>query len=219
MPFAPSSGYGEDLLSRLIEAGLLKISDQSHPKTISLLNNKIAVTFSAQWRLPDAVSSELIRDIENRVFACNWPTPWYEQVSELAFDLAFAECKEFYDFCAAERMFPNADEKSVTAMLRNLLEDFSTGQCFRIIQSGAQYAADFMVKQTATPRHASNYMVGACHRWADKARASNWVVPAFRRNFNCPRSMMSYVLYDFILKANNEGLETPIKLVQLPINE
>ncbi len=216
MPFAPSGGYGEDLLSRLIEAGLLKISGQAHTKSIALSNNKMAITFNAQWSLPDTVSSELIQDIEARVIECNWPTPWYEQVSDLALDIALAECREFYDYCAAKRMFPEADEHSVTAMLRNQLEDFSTGQCFRIIQSCAQYASDFMVKQTATPRQAADYMIGACQRWADKARAENWVVTAFRRNFHCPRSMVSCTLYDFILKTNDEGIETPIALIQLP---
>lgn len=215
-PFAPSSGYGEEVLNRLVDARLLRFFHQSNPHAFSLSDNKLALSYMAQWSLPSAVSLELIRDIESLVSQCNWPAQWYEQVSELAFDLAFAECKEFYDFCASERMFPNADNKSVTAMLRNLLADFSTGQCFRIIQSGAQYAADFLVKQSATPRHAANYMVGACQRWADKARANDWSVTPFRRNFNCPRSMMSYVLHDFFLKANDDGLNTPIDLVALP---
>ncbi|MDO9215610.1 MAG: hypothetical protein Q7U23_17470 [Methylococcales bacterium] len=213
IPFAPKSSYTDDLLSRLSEARLLKITDQSNPKAISLLNNKVAVSFSAQLSLSDTVLSELIRNIETSITETNWPTPWYEQVSELA----FAECREFYDFCAGERMFPSVDEKIVTAMLRNLLEDFSTGQCLRIIYSGAQYAADFMVKKTATPSQAASYMVGVCQRWADKARAENWVVTAFRRNFNCPRSMLSYVLYDFVLKTDEEGLQIPIAIVQLPI--
>lgn len=216
MPFAPSGGYGEDLLSRLIEAGLVKISGQANTKFIALSKNKMAITFNAQWSLPDTFSSELIHDIEARVVECDWPTPWYEQVSDLALDIALAECREFYDYCAAKRMFPEANEHSITAMLRNLLEDFSTEQCFRIIQSCAQYASDFMVKQTATPRQAADYMIGACQRWADKARANNWVVPAFRRNFHCPRSMVNYMLYNFILKTHDDGLGTPIALIQLP---
>jgi hypothetical protein len=119
----------------------------------------MAVTFSAPWSLSHTISPELIREIETRVSDCAWPASWYEQLPELAFDLALAECREFYDYCAEKRMFPMADEKSTNAMLSNLLEDFSTGQCFRIIQSGAQYAADFMVQESATPEQAAQYML------------------------------------------------------------
>ncbi len=217
-PFSPSGNYGEEALSCLIDAGLLHISENTHPKSYSLQANPIEISLSAQWRLPKSITTELIINIENLIINNNWPIPWYEQVSELASDLAFSECREFYEFCANERRFSNANENSISALIRNLLEDFSTGQCFRIIYSGAQYAADFLVKQAATPQHAANYMVGACERWADKARAENWVVTAFRRNLNCPRSMMSHVLYDFILKSSDDGLNTPIALIRLPTN-
>jgi len=216
VPLTPAGRYGEVLVARLVEADLLKIPDTSRLKTISFSKNNMAVTFSAPWSLPHTISSELIREIEHRVSDCAWPSSWYEQLSELAFDLALAECREFYDYCTAKRMFPIADEKSINAMLSNLLEDFSTGQCFRIIQSGAQYAADFLVQESATPEQAAQYMLGACQRWADKARAEKWTVSPFRRNFNCPRSMMSYTLYDFILGTHDDGLGTPIALIQLP---
>lgn len=217
VPLAPTGRYEEELVSRLVEAGLLKVLDPARTKSMGLSENKRAVTLSTQWSLPCAISSELIREIETRVSGCAWPESWYEQLFELAFDLALAECRQFYDYCAIQRMFPETDEKSINALLGNLLEDFSTGQCFRIIQSGAQYAADFMVKQRATPAQAAYYMVGACQRWANKARAdNNWIVLPFRRNFHCPRSMMSYMLYDVILKIQDEGLGTPIALLQLP---
>jgi len=50
-----------------------------------------------------------------------------------------------------------------------------------------------------------NYMAGACLRWADKARTEGWPVIAFKRNFNLPRSMLSYVLYDVMLKIGEKG--------------
>jgi len=215
---APSGDFTEEILTNLIDAGLLQIYEQSNSKNFSFLANQLAISSAAQWHLPKTVSSELINDIEARITHGNWPVRWYEQLLALVFDLAFAECKEFYVFCASERRFPNENEHGIDALIRNLLEDFSVGQCFRIIHSGAQYAADFLVKQSATERQAAKYMIGACERWADKARAQNWVVNAFRRNLNCPRSMVSYVLYDFILKASDEGLNTPVALIRLPNN-
>jgi len=48
-------------------------------------------------------------------------------------------------------------------------------------------------------------MVGASQRWADRARAEGWEVIAFKRNFDLPRSMISYVLFDVLLRIGERG--------------
>jgi hypothetical protein len=58
-------------------------------------------------------------------------------------------------------------------------------------------------------------MVGACQRWADTARAEGYEVKPFKRNFDLPRSMMSYVLFDVILKIGERGFTEPIGLATL----
>jgi hypothetical protein len=125
--------------------------------------------------------------------------------------LAFAECTEFYDWCARERQFPAIEEQKKFGLIYGLLKDFSVGFSCRAINSAAQYAADHLVTRACTPQQATNYMLISCQRWADKARIEHWQVKPFRRNINCPRSMMSLVLFETFLNIPDDaGFNTPL---------
>lgn len=50
-------------------------------------------------------------------------------------------------------------------------------------------------------------MIGECQRWADRARAENWEVKPFKRNFNLPRSSISHVFFDVFLKIGEDGFD------------
>lgn len=145
----------------------------------------------------------------------DWPEYWRDAVSEVAFDLAFAEVREFYEFCATERGFPlrNGGELNV---LIEFLQHFSVGQCFHIIFRGAQSAADFMVRNDVSSHHAASYMLKVCKNYADRARSSNKNLSPFSRNWNCPRSIFSSILYDDVLKIYGDGISTRLSEVAGP---
>lgn len=216
-PFAPSGDYGDDLIKRLIDAGLLKQNSQSiSPRDFCLRNGKFLAAHSNQVSLSNMVTSELLEEMESVISQCDWPVRWFEDVFDVVMNLALAECKEFYEHCAVERDFPPIEDRFIESLILNILEDFSPGQCMRIILSGAQYASDFLVKRSATSRMAANYMLEACQRFVDKARKENWDLQSLRRNVNCPRSMISVILHDHILQTNDQGLNAVIALIQLP---
>lgn len=150
-----------------------------------------------------------------RALTQNWPSHWYAEVEENWLNLALAECREFYDYCLEMRGLHVQGDQAITSMLRNILRDFSVGQCYRIIWSGAKNASDFLARKKTSRAHAGNYMVGACQRWADHARTQAYKVIPFKRNFDLPRSMTSYVLFDVILKIGERGFTDPIGLTTL----
>lgn len=82
---------------------------------------------------------------------------------------------------------------------------YSVAQCYRIIWAGAQQATDFLVRKRCNTKHAANFMIGECQRWADRARAEMWEVKPFKRNFNLPRSSISHVFFDVFLKIGEAG--------------
>ena len=216
-PLAPSGEYGADLIMRLVDAGLLK---QDAPSTssrnFSLHNGKLLADHPSQVSLSNAVTPDLLENLESLISQRDWPMHWFEDVVDVAMNLAIAECKEFYELCAAERDFPSIEDRLIESLILNILEDFSPGQCMRVILSGAQYASDFLVKRSATPRMAANYMLEACQRFVEKARKENWELQSLRRNVNCPRSMISILLYDYILQSEGRGLTISIPLIHLP---
>lgn len=218
-PFAPSGDYGADLIVLLMDAGLLKQNTPSiSSRNYSFRNGKLLADHPNQVHLSNAVTSDLLENLESLISQRNWPMHWFEDIVDVAMNLAVAECKEFYELCAAERDFPSIEERLIESIILNMLEDFSPGQCMRIILSCAQYASDFLVKRSATPKMAANYMLDACQRFVDKARKENWELQSLRRNVNCQRSMVSILLYDCILQFNDQGLNTPIALIRLPQN-
>ena len=109
-----------------------------------------------------------------------------------------------------QRRIPYYQGATVDNMLKNILRDHSVAQCYRIIWCGATASSDFKVRSQANPIHTKNFMAGACQRWADKARAERWAVEPYRRNFNLPRSMLSQVLYDVMLKIGEKGFNEVI---------
>jgi hypothetical protein len=215
-PFAPSGDYGEHLIVHLIEVGLLRHNPQSTlPFNFSVRDGMCREQLSNLVGLSNAVTPRFLEELESLITGRNWPLPWFEDVNIVAMNLAVAECKEFYDFCASKRAFPSIASQLIEAVIFNILEDFSPGQCMRIIQSCAQYASDFLVKHSATPKMAANYMLEACQRFVDKARKENWSLQSLTRNVNCPRSMMSIMWYDHILQVSDQGLSKPVALIQL----
>lgn len=208
VPFAPKGELGWGLIRELSEAGLLGISEISSIEAFKFEDSEITGydPSKVRWAVTVADPQLLLSDIEQTASErTSWPPHWADAVKDLWFDIALAECKEYYRYCATERRWPESGATSTDTMLRNLLRDFAVAQCYRVIFAGARNAADFSLMAGCTRSHAANYMIGACQRWADKARAENWDVACYKRNFKLPRSSMSYVFFDVFLKIGEAG--------------
>lgn len=210
IPFAPNGSYGDALRDFLLDSGLINISNHSRLDSFVFEGDEITGYYPSRvrWEFLFGNPGILIQQIEECALLGTWPEEWKMEVLDQCWDLAFAECMEFYEHAARQRGLMVSGEQSIKAMLSNLLADFSVAQCYHIIYSGARAAADFMVRTKSTKPHASNYMIGACQRWADRARAESWDVSGYRRNFDLPRSMVSYVLHDVFTKMGERSFTT-----------
>jgi hypothetical protein len=217
VPVAPRGGYAKELIERLSKADFFGSVPESHYFFDALKDEELkALQFSMRWNIQRYVRIELLQQIEQCARTMVWPSHWLDQLSDMKRTLAFAECQEFYDFCAKQRGLPPSAQRSTAMMLNNLLQDHSVAQCYRIIYAGAQAAADFLVRTSCAGQHAANYMIGACQRWVDRARSENWVVTPFRRNLELPRSMVNYVLYDDFLKCGDDGFNLALDKITRP---
>ena len=207
MPFAPMGHHGDKLIEGLVDVGLVKIMTNANQPVVRaiLANDRLPNPYLIQWNIPEQALQKLVYTTAYLVESDSWPTHWHGELSNVIFDIAFAECSEFYDWCARERQFPSVDEQKKFGLIYGLLKDFSVGFSCRAINSAAQYAADYLVTKSATPQQAANYMLMSCQRWADKAKAEQWQVKPFRRNINCPRSMISIVLYEMFLNILDDA--------------
>lgn len=208
IPLAPRGDLVSFLLSELGAQGLIAISELSSPDAFTFEEGELRNYYPSRVRWlvtvedPEHLLSEISRLAQN---AAEWPRHWEQDMKDVWVEIALAECKEYFRHLAEQRELPVAGEKSTETMLRYLLESFSVAQCYRIIWTGAQRASDFLVRSRCSRKHAANYMIGECQRWADRATAENWEVKPFKRNFDLPRSSISHVFFDVFLKIGEDG--------------
>lgn len=208
IPFAPTVGLGQNLISEMIGRGLIGISELGMNSAFEFENGEVRGYYpeKVHWILTVEDPVRLLDEITRLAGdASIWPSQWPDAINDLWLEIALAECKQYFRHAAAERGLPEAGEKSADLMLRTLLQNFSVSQCYRIIWGSAQRAADFFVRKRCSRQHASNFMIGECQRWADRAIAEQWEVKHFRRNFDLPRSSLSHVFFDLFLKIGEDG--------------
>ncbi len=208
LPLAPRWDLVSSLLAELRAQSLIAISELSPPDAFVFEEGELhsydpsRVRWSLTVEDPEQLLSAISRLAQN---AAEWPSHWNQAVKNVWVEIALAECKEYFRYAAEERRLPEAGEKSTETMLRGLLDSFAVAQCYRIIWTGAQRASDFLVRKRCNTKHAANYMIGECQRWADRAKAENWEVKPFKRNFDLPRSSISHVFFDVFLKIGEDG--------------
>lgn len=210
IPFTPSGSFGLGLVTSLIREKLIRVSENSSHKHFIFDDDRVMPMYAhVNWEIQIENFDAIISEIENIGLTGSLPNAWLLEMSQFRQDLALAECKAFYTHCLDERKLPSEIGAKAEAMLLNILRDNSVAQCYQAIWNGAIRAIDFKSRQGKNSTHAANYMVGACLRYVDHARAEGWSTAGFQRNYNLPRSMISYVLYDVLLKIGERGFTEP----------
>lgn len=213
--FAPmESTFTQYLLRILIEKGLIAPSPKSPLAAFSFTHeNELQwEKETVYWTLLIPKAPEFIKTLEILAASDSWPENWQDGTHSLWKMLAMAECLEYSAYAVARRNLPMPGRTALNALFENLLRDFSVSQCYQLIWTAAGRAVDYMVRERIRPQHASNAFIGNCQRYADRARAESWRIKGFQRNFDLPRSQLSYVLHDVFLRHSELGFTVPIGL-------
>ena len=210
--YTPTVTLTNELLATLCQSHFIAVSEYTSEKEVEIDGDRLLYDPQrARWMMSVVDRNNLVESIEVAGLTGEWPAGWQNQIKPLWLKIALAECRQFYDYQAELRGLHVRGDVALNEMLNNLLRDFSVGQVYWAIWRGAQQTADFLVRKGPYKAHAANYMIGACQRNADHARVSGWAVPPFRRNFDLPRSMVSYVMFDVLLKIGERGFSEPIR--------
>lgn len=208
VPLAPlESRFQEGLIDRLITAGLvspdmsssLEAFFEQHGNNRKLNRNKV------QWLLRMPAPVNFVLRLEELIASSAWPQNWQIECSNIWYKLAVAECWEFCEYSVTQRNLPMPGATALTALIDNMLRDFSVSQCYQLIWASASDATDFRARKGISAKHAANYLIGVCQRRADRSRAEGWSIKGFKRNFQLGRSQVSHVLHDVFLKHGEAG--------------
>lgn len=209
--YAPKSMIDRLVTTNLLVPGFIAPAMTSSLNAFQVIDGTV-VKWSIQdvrWRLLIEMPVRFIERLE-MLMAKQCLEYWKYGADQLWRQLAIGECVEFCAYCLQQRRLPLPGAIATQQLFDNLLRTYSVSQCFQIIWAGAREVADFLARKQPNRQHASNYFIGACQRWADRALAEKWTVKGFRRNYDLPRSELSHVLHDVFFRHGELGFTEPI---------
>lgn len=208
IPFVPlEASIMQSLLEMLINGGLIAPSPESPTTAFDFTHEEKShwARHSVYWTLLLPNAPAFLKRLEELMANGSWPEDWKNGAHILWKRLAIAECWEYCEYAVKQRNLPIPGKTALASLLENLIRDYSVSQCYQLIWNAAGRAVDYMVREKVRPQHAANVIIGNCQRYADRARAEGWTLKGFQRNFDLPRSQLSYVLHDVFFKQGDVG--------------
>lgn len=134
-----------------------------------------------------------------------WSDDWNFQAYQLWKKIAKEECLEYLVYVLNEHHFEFSPGEKTNQYINYALDYFSTAQVFNIIWRSAKDAAAYYQRESISKRQAANSAVSAIQRYSERAISEGWDIKPYSRNFNCPQSVVSEVLYNSALRFGDNG--------------
>lgn len=147
-----------------------------------------------------------IEKIERWIRSAEYPAHWTETAwRELAYEVAYAECIEFLLYQMTLHKFTFSPGEKTKMVFDQALEYFSVAQIYRIIGESVMGAAAYYQRGTVSKTQATNSVITRIQAKIEKARDEKRDVVPFRRSWDCPRSMLSEVVFSGFLHSGDAG--------------
>jgi hypothetical protein len=214
------------ILSELYEEGLIAVHPDS-PLTAFTFEDDQATHFNVSkvwWTPRVAANVEQYQQVVNALEMLlrnpvAWPSTWLSARVPLWKQVAVDECLAYLHLVLTEHGLPFQPGEKTHSMLNRVLEHFSIGQVYKFIWSAVRDAAAFYQRTQTTRQHAANTVPGAIQRAAERAIAENWQVKPFSRNYKCPESMLTHMLFTVVLQIGEAGWTSVPQEEALPVPE
>ncbi|MDN3520826.1 hypothetical protein [Halomonas ramblicola] len=133
-----------------------------------------------------------------------------DDIQEIAWEVVEQEAVAFLEYVLKERGLPQRFGEMTHHVLRKALEEYSLAQVYRMIWQAARNASDYLVRNRVPKQQAANTIPRSIDGYMERARANEWEVSPFRRNFNLPQSVLARVVFNQILGTDDGGFHTPL---------
>lgn len=225
-PLAPSSDMARQVVRELLHSGLIS-TDPESPDGAYFINDDDELriyldraawkvtTFLEQPRaeaeLMEVNGGGLYVALDNHVSAAGFLSANYDEIRELAWEVTLDEALAYLAHTLAERDLPQRFGEMTHHVLRKALEEYSLGQVYRIIWQAARNASDYLVRNRPPKQQAANTIPGAIESYLERAKANQWEVTPFRRNYALGQSVLSRVLFNSVLGTDDGGFHIPLR--------
>lgn len=212
---APTDDIQSEIYKELIYANIIKVSSAS-PLSAFIFDDSnwpgkyytYQVIYNLNLVFPQN-KNDLICEILNPTYFSNEN---YDEALALWRKIALAECIEYLQYSLNKVGFEFSPGDKTYATFSILLNDFSTSQIYGIIWRAVADASKLYLEKGMSRLHAANTVIGACERYAERAKINNWSLTKYKRIKDLPQSILSLFFFNRVVSIGEEGFDSPPSL-------
>ena len=214
---APLYEFQNDIVTHLYGEQFITISPDSPGNAFIFDKAETCVTGYVSDRvlwefLPGLVAGDkaaYIKGLQTVAGGDEWPDHWRADVPNLWHHIAKYECLEFFLHLLDQRGYlPYTIGEKTHTTFDNLLADFPISRIINLSWMAVRDTIDFIARNNIPRNQGKNIFIGAIQRKADRALADGWDVRHFRRNYNCPQTVVSATFFKLFLRLGDSAFET-----------
>jgi hypothetical protein len=219
--FSPSKALDFQVLQQLYRHGIIYPHPDSSLDSFEIGEDDSMHFFleEVKWALSREPnfddSKKIVQELEQVFRNKCWPQHWQNDALGLWKKIALQESFQYLEVVLNEHDFRFSPGEKTNLVFSNLLEQYSVAQMYNFIWRAAKDAASFYLRKPVNKQHAANTIVSSIQRQAERARSENWQVKPYRRDFRCPQSIVSQVLFNTALQIGEEGFTLPPIIIDL----
>jgi hypothetical protein len=150
-----------------------------------------------------------VREVDSIVrehhFSAKYPLAEVADAISLWTEVARSECKEILRHLWSERNINLSDENKVNDLIAHLVEEFSVSSVYYFLWFGAARTSDAAAKGQVNQLKAPYFALQVSRNRASDVTSGKSELRRFNRNPHLPRSEISYVLFDAVLRIGERG--------------
>ena len=209
VPLSPSDNLTYDIYRMLSYRNIITVNPESpieafkdsedFPNTYYI--NKVIYNIN--------ITSENEKDKKQLFSTILNPNYYNDNLSVEAYNLwlkiAVEECCEYLVYQLNKANFDFSPGEKTYKTFELILETFSVSQIYGIIWRSVANIAKLYLEKNISRQHAANAVIGACQRYAERAKLDKWKLSEYSRIKELPQSELSSFFFNRVLKIGELG--------------
>lgn len=216
--FTPSSTMDEDYVDKLYRSNILLIDPLSSIDAFPDENTaKSYYPRRVQWIVNvsiDGKNRNQLKEVYHKIYfdlKDNINPEWENELFRLIINISTEEVLQYLYIKADELNISFAAENKTREITEQLLIDFSVSEIYYFAKKAIEDAHIFYTKGFASSKkHAGNTIPGKMLSLGERALKEHWETYKYNRDSRAPRSYLSEMAFDFILKSEDAGFNKAI---------
>lgn len=217
-PFTPSTSMDQEFIRSLYSSSVILVDPLSN--TTAFCEDNPAKSFylnNVQWIVNISIDNEdrsELNEVYNKIYyelRENIEPEWEEDLFTLIMRISTEEVLQYLRVKTEELNVTFTAEKKTKEITEQLLIDFSVSEIYYFVKKSVEDAHIFYSKGSATSKkHAGNIIPGKMLSLGERALDEQWDTYKYNRDSRAPRSYLSQIVFDFLLKSEDAGFNKAI---------